>query len=105
VIGIATALIRCGRIVESNDEFLRLIGMSRDEFKICSVSLVDLATPESSDVRRQAQRELREVGRFTPFEAELMRSDGSRIPVLIGDALLDGNLRPSGLLRARLDRP
>ena len=85
-----------GRIVEANDEFLRMVDYNREDLVSGRIRWTDLTPPEWLD--RDEQRwlpELKMTGSLPPFEKEYFRKDGSRIAVLIGVAVLEegGNRR------------
>jgi PAS domain S-box-containing protein len=79
-----------GRIVEANDYYLRLIGFTRDELESGKVDWRAITPPEWLPADEQAIRELHEQGACTPYEKEYVRRDGTRVPVLLADALLPG---------------
>jgi PAS domain S-box-containing protein len=77
-------------VLEANDAYLDMLGYTREEMQsgkltheVLSPGRAVLATSE------RAVREALEKGRCLPFEREYVRKDGSRVPVLIGVALLD----------------
>jgi PAS domain S-box-containing protein len=74
-----------GRILEANDEFLRIVGCDRDDLKSGRMRWTDLTPPEWLE-RDTGQRlpELKATGSLQPFEKEYFRKDGGRVPVLIG---------------------
>lgn len=78
-----------GRVFAANDEFLRIIGYSRADLDAGRVRW-DLLTPSEwlpLDAERIA--EARERGTCVPYEKEFVRSDGSRIAVVVGFQLLE----------------
>jgi PAS domain S-box-containing protein len=79
-----------GEVFEANDYYLRLIGVTREEFQRQPVDWHKLTPPEWAGADEIAIRELRERGTCTPYEKEYIRSDGTRVPVLLVDALLPG---------------
>jgi PAS domain S-box-containing protein len=77
-------------VVAANDYYLDLIGCTRAELAAGDASWIDV-TPEEwlpTDVRAIA--ELRSRGVCTPYEKEYCRRDGSRVAVLLADAMLPG---------------
>ncbi|HEY6930890.1 MAG TPA: PAS domain S-box protein, partial [Thermoanaerobaculia bacterium] len=77
-----------GRTFEANDAFLNIIGYSREELFSGAVRW-DEITPEEHRERDQiAVEQLRTVGVAQPWEKEYLRKDGTRVPVLIGVAML-----------------
>jgi PAS domain S-box-containing protein len=76
-----------GEIVEANDAFLRIIGYSREELLAGQVRA--LTPPDWQSVTDAADAELKRRGVATPYEKEYVRKDGTRIPVLVGIAMLD----------------
>ena len=79
-----------GRILEANDAFLNIVGYDRDDLVSGRVRWTDLTPPEWLDRdRRQRVPELRVTGMLQPFEKEYFRKDGSRVPILIGVAMLE----------------
>jgi PAS domain S-box-containing protein len=82
-----------GRVIEANDAFLRIIGYEREDLDSRRLRWNELTPPEwrERDIRTVA--ELRSTGTVQPFEKELLRKDGSRVPVLIGATVFkeDGN--------------
>ena len=89
-IGIAIADL-AGRILEANDAFLKMIGSPREELLTGAMRWETLTPPEFSDRDRAAVVELQRSGAVTPWEKELFRKDGSRVPVLIGVAMLQAS--------------
>jgi PAS domain S-box-containing protein len=78
-----------GRILEANDEFLRMVGYGREDLLLGRIRWTDL-TPPNWNHRSKMRIEIqRGNGRFDPFEKEYFRKDGSRVPVLIGGATFE----------------
>jgi PAS domain S-box-containing protein len=86
ILGIATWNVD-GAILASNEAFLRMVQYSHEDVAAGRVRWLDM-TP--ADWRGRAERALAEViqtGTVLPFESELFRKDGRRVPVLIGATL------------------
>jgi PAS domain S-box-containing protein len=89
IIGIVTA-DAAGHVSEANDYYLRLIGCSREELSSGRIDWRALTPPEWLPADEHALDQLRERGTCTPYEKEYVRRDGSRVPVLLVDAVLPG---------------
>ena len=90
-----------GNVSHANDAFLSMTGYTRQDLVSGAISWKDMTPAEHHvyDARRVDQ--LRLSGQVPPREKEFFRKDGSRVPVLIGTALLAGS-RPKRLLRIDL---
>ncbi|MBU5637250.1 PAS domain S-box protein [Geomonas sp. Red69] len=77
-----------GDILDANDAFLKMLGRSRAELAAGTIKWSDLTPPEFDALDQYALDELRATGLDTPYEKEFFRSDGTRVPVLIGAATL-----------------
>jgi PAS domain S-box-containing protein len=77
------------KIVEANDEFLRMVGYAREELLEGKVKWVDMTPRQYIPKDAQALYELRSTGSHIPFEKAFLRKDGSRVPVVVGGALLN----------------
>lgn len=78
-----------GRIIEANDAFLDLLQYGHSDISAGSVRWSDLTPPEWVAEDERALAELRATGIAPPYEKELIRRDGTRVPVLTGGALFD----------------
>jgi formate hydrogenlyase transcriptional activator len=76
------------RIPEANDAFLNIVGYSREDLLNGSLRWPDLTPPEYAALDDLAHEEALRFGACTPSEKELLRKDGSRVPVLIVTAVL-----------------
>jgi formate hydrogenlyase transcriptional activator len=76
------------RIPEVNDAFLEIVGYSREDLLAGRMSWPDLTPPEYSALDELAHEEGLRFGACTPFEKELIRKDGTRVPVLVATAVL-----------------
>ena len=76
------------RIPEANDTFLELIGYSREDLRTGRLRWPDLTPPEYLPLDDLAHEECLRFGACTPFEKELIRKDGTPVPVLIATAVL-----------------
>jgi len=79
-----------GRIYEANDAFLEMFGYTRAELEAGYLRWDTLTPPEYHSLDQQKVRELQTTGVCTPFEKEYLRKDGTRVPILLGIARLDG---------------
>ena len=76
------------RIPEANDAFLELVGYSREDLLAGRLHWPDLTPPEYAALDELAHEEGLRFGACTPFEKELIRKDGTRVPVLVATAVL-----------------
>lgn len=93
-VGIADAN---GGVLEANEYMLGLIGGSQVELAAGRLDWRRVTPPEWLWADEQAIAELRTHGVCRPYEKEYQRPDGSRVPVLIADAMLPG---PAGQILA-----
>jgi PAS domain S-box-containing protein len=75
-------------IPEANDAFLELVGYTREDLVAGRLHWPDLTPPEYFALDEVAHEEGLRFGACTPFEKELIRKDGTRVPVLVATAVL-----------------
>ncbi|CAA9583381.1 Two-component system sensor histidine kinase/response regulator hybrid [uncultured Synechococcales cyanobacterium] len=80
-----------GKITDANDTFLQMVGYTRDDLCSDRIRWSEMTPPEYRFLDERAVKELRSSGVCMPFEKEYIRKDGSRIPILLGAALLEGS--------------
>jgi diguanylate cyclase (GGDEF)-like protein/PAS domain S-box-containing protein len=80
-----------GETPDANDAFLRIVGYTREDLNSAKISWIQMTPPECRAVDSRAIDELRTNGSCAPYEKEYIRKDGSRVPVLIGSAFLEGS--------------
>ena len=76
------------RIPEVNDAFLELVGYSREDLLTGRLHWPDLTPPDYAALDELAHEEGLRFGACTPFEKELIRKDGTRVPVMVSTAVL-----------------
>jgi PAS domain S-box-containing protein len=80
-------------VVEVNDALLNMLGYSRDEILSGRVAWKDLTPTEWIEVDARAIDQLSKSGIGDLREKEYIRKDGSRLAVLTGSAMLEGDAR------------
>jgi PAS domain S-box-containing protein len=78
-----------GAIVASNEAFLRMVQYDRDDVASGRVRWRDMTPPEWRERTERALAEVMQTGTVQPFESELFRKDGARVPVLVASALFE----------------
>jgi PAS domain S-box-containing protein len=78
-----------GALVEGNEAFLRMVDYGRDDLVSGRLSWIDLTPGEWREHDERAVTDLRTTGTVQPYEKELLRRDGTRVPVLVGSALFE----------------
>jgi PAS domain S-box-containing protein len=78
-----------GRVIDGNDAYFRMLGYPKSEFTSGRLGWDQITPPEYREAEARALEQLRATGECPPFEKEYVRADGSRVPVLVGVALLD----------------
>jgi PAS domain S-box-containing protein len=78
-----------GRILEANDEFLRMVSYDREDLVSGRIRWADLTPPDWRDRNNARIEQQRGGGRFEPFEKEYTRKDGRHVPILIGGATFE----------------
>lgn len=89
VVGVAISTEQ-GAVLEANDYYLELVGYSRADLERGAIRWVDMTPAEYRSADDNSIRQLHERGQSAPYEKEYIRKDGSRVPVLMADALLHG---------------
>jgi PAS domain S-box-containing protein len=80
-----------GQIIEANEAFLDMLGYSSEDLISGRLRRKDLTPAEWHDADDKALARLRATGTIPPREKEYFRKDGSRVPVLVGAASLEGS--------------
>jgi PAS domain S-box-containing protein len=97
-----------GTILEANDTFLTIVGLTRDELQPGVLRVQDITPPELRGISDTALDQIKREGTVGLFEKEYLHRDGSRVPVLIGGAMLDSKRHISFILditeRKRLEQ-
>jgi PAS domain S-box-containing protein len=85
---------RDGRITSCNRSLADLLGYTPEEVEAGALRWdTNFTAPEFRHLDAQAAREVAATGASRPFEKELIRRDGSRVPVLAGASRLDADGR------------
>lgn len=79
-----------GGVLEANDEFLRILGYTREDLRIGALNWREITPEEYRALDESKAEELLERGVMQPFEKEYVRRDGSRVPILVGGACVAG---------------
>lgn len=75
-------------ITDVNDEFLKITGYSRSDLPL---DWRKLTPPEFAHLDELALLKLRDTAVAEPWEKEYFRKDGTRVPILVGVAMLQSN--------------
>jgi PAS domain S-box-containing protein len=78
-----------GEITDANDTFMTMVGYERHDLAAGGLRLSELTPAEWRHRSALAIGQLRERGFAHTWEAELVRKDGLRVPVLLGLAAVD----------------
>jgi PAS domain S-box-containing protein len=81
-------------IYETNDQFLRMLGYTREEFFAHHRDWRSITPAEDMEASERALRSLLDTGTCAAFEKEYLRKDGTRIPVLFTGVRLNSELEP-----------
>jgi PAS domain S-box-containing protein len=79
-----------GVVLDANDAFLATVGYTRDALEAGAINLSQLTPPEYHALDQAKLSEIDARGVSEPYEKEFIRADGSRVPILIGAATLQG---------------
>lgn len=77
-----------GTVTEANAAFLDMVGYTQEDLREGRVSWSRMTPPEWREADQTAVGQLADRGHITPFEKEYIRKDGSRVPIILGGALL-----------------
>jgi PAS domain S-box-containing protein len=81
-----------GKVIEANDEYLRIVGVSREEFdRRGYLDWRALTPPEYKAADDRAIAECMQRGVSEIYEKEYLRADGTRVPIVAGVAFLTGS--------------
>jgi PAS domain S-box-containing protein len=82
---------RTGAVTDANDALLELVGYSREDLEAGRISWFDMTPPEERDLDARALERVTTTGVCDPYEKHYIRKDGSRVPIVIGAAMVDGS--------------
>src|SRR5947209_457373 len=88
--GIAVADLTTLTIVDINEELLKILGRERDEIVGIPHVWREMTPAEFHALDERAIHELLDTGHCEPFEKEYVRLDGSRVPVRVSSAVVEG---------------
>src|SRR5215469_11882676 len=72
------------RIFDANDAFLKMFGFTREKMETGQIDWKAITTGDCFPLAERHLKELRTNGSIVPYEKECVRSDGKRLPILIG---------------------
>jgi PAS domain S-box-containing protein len=77
-----------GKILDANDTFFEISGYSKDDLADHTLNLEIITAPEYVHLHKKAYQQIQQSGSCKPYEKELIRKNGKRVPILIGAASL-----------------
>ena len=77
-----------GTILDTNNAFLEMVGYAREEFGN-GLAWRDLTPSEHRVLDDTAVMQAGKTGVFRPYEKELLRKNGTRVPVIVGGAVTE----------------
>ena len=77
-----------GEIFDANEEFLNLVGYSREDLKAGKIDWRKMTPEEYVPLDVKSLAEFATIGKCTPYEKEYFHKDGSRVPLVVGGATL-----------------
>jgi|GEM_PF-4433664 len=80
-----------GKVTEANKAFLEIAGYREEDILPEKEFLNDVRPLEYILLNERALQEMAATGACLPFETEYLRKDGTRVPILLGAALLEGH--------------
>jgi PAS domain S-box-containing protein len=80
-----------GRVKEANDALLRMIGYTREDIESGALRWDRITPPEWQAQIAGARAQIAQFGMAEPMEKEYVHKNGSRVPILIGIARLEGS--------------
>ena len=80
-----------GNISDANDAFLQIVGYRREDLLAGKLNWKAMTPVEQLNISEKAIAQMQQFGAATPLEKEYIRSDGSRVAVLLGGVLLEGS--------------
>ena len=78
-----------GRILDANDAFLRMVQYDREDLAAGRMRWTEMTPPDWRDRNNLRIETHKNSGHFPPFEKEYTRKDGTRVPVLMGEATFE----------------
>jgi PAS domain S-box-containing protein len=78
-----------GEIDGANDAFLHLVRYTQEDLGSGRLNWSAITPPEYADRDRRAREEIAAKGVCASYEKEFLRSDGSRVPVIVGAAVFE----------------
>ena len=79
-----------GEVTDANDALLEMIGYTRKNLVSGQIRWPEITPPEYAELDRAAIAQVVASGSCAPYEKEFIRSDGTRLPILIGGGTLPG---------------
>ncbi|MEI2579744.1 PAS domain-containing sensor histidine kinase [Scytonema sp. PRP1] len=86
----STVMDFLGNITEANDAFLLMVGYTKEDLRAGKLQWIDMTPRGYLSLDKQAIAQVKKSGSCNPYEKEFICKDGSRVPILIGMALLEG---------------
>ena len=78
---------RYGKIKDANQEFLRMVGYTKDELRTGRLSFCQLLPPNSAMPVLQSMADVQSQGSSKTYEKVFIHQSGRRVPVLMGATL------------------
>ncbi|MBD1886197.1 PAS domain S-box protein [Microcoleus vaginatus] len=79
-----------GEVTDANDALLEMIGYTREDLVSGQIRWIEFTAPEYAELDRAAVAQVVAGGSCAPYEKEVIRKDGTRFPVLVGGANIQG---------------
>ncbi|KAB8319656.1 PAS domain S-box protein [Tolypothrix campylonemoides VB511288] len=86
----STVMDFLGNITQANDAFLLMVGYTKEDLRAGKLQWIDMTPKGYLSLDKQAIAQVKKSGSCNPYEKEFICKDGSRVPILIGMALLEG---------------